>query len=100
MSIWQVDTEAAASTGAGYHSTQESMTDVVTGLDKEMTALTTEDWLGQAAEAFTEKFRDWVTLGTDLLGDLEKFSQGLGTSTGSGIAGAYEQAHVDVGGKA
>ena len=100
MALWQVDTDAAASAGSNYHSVQESMTDVVTSVDKEMTALVEADWLGDAAQAFTEKFRDWVKLGTDLLGDLEKFSAGLGTSTAVGIAGAYENAHELVGGNA
>jgi len=100
MAIWQVDTEAAASAGSNYHTEQESMTDVVTSLDKEMSALTLDDWLGEAAEAFTDKFRDWVKLGTDLLDDLEQFSSGLGVTTGAGIAGTYETAHKNVGGKA
>lgn len=100
MALWQVDTDAAASAGSNFHSVQESMTDVVTSLDKEMTALTQEDWLGDAAQAFTDKFRDWVKLGTDLLGDLEKFSSGLGVSTSAGIAGSYEHAHENVGGRA
>jgi len=97
---WKVDTEAVASAGSNFHSTQEAMTDVVHSLDQEMTALTMDDWLGEAAEAFTEKFQEWVTTGTKLLGDLETIAQGVGTSTGSGISGTYEEAHQNIGGKA
>lgn len=93
---WAVDIDAMTAAAKQFKQISGTMTDLVDSLTKEMTDLVPTTWQGQAATAFLNRFTDWSKRGkAERLDHLDGYVTALPV-----IAGVYQTAHDQVGGRA